>query len=139
MGWSDAYDPTTLRLTSKASPEAGTVSYTYNTDGTVATVTDAKSQQKKFTYDSSGRVTKISPSGQNISYPYGSTLDGTNTLGRINSISYSAGSHSVQEGYTYTSNGDVAEKGIGLDGNYPLNQGQGALIATYSYDSEGHL
>src|SRR5271170_2995808 len=137
MGWSDAYDPTTLRLTSKASPEAGTVSYTYNTDGTVATVTDAKSQQKKFTYDSSGRVTKISPSGQNISYPYGSTLDGTNTLGRVNSISYSAGSHSVQEGYTYTSNGDVAEKGIGLDGNNPLNQG--ALIVTYSYNNDGTL
>ncbi len=131
------YDPTTQRLTSKTSPEAGTVTYTYNTDGTVATVTDAKSQQKKFTYDSYGRVTKISAPGQSYSYSYGSTLDGTNTLGRVSSISYSVGQHSVQEGYNYTQNGDVAAKGIGLDGNNPLNEG--ALIATYSYNSEGTL
>jgi RHS repeat-associated protein len=131
------YDPTTQRLTSKISPEAGTVTYTYNTDGTVATVTDAKSQQKKFTYDSYGRVTKISAPGQTITYSYGSSYDGTNTLGRVATINYSVGSHTVQEGYKYTSAGAVAAKGIGLDGNNPLNQG--ALIATYLYDGEGHL
>ena len=65
------------------------------------------------------------------------SYDSTNTLGRVNTISYSVGSHSVQEGYKYTQNGDVAAKGIGLDGNNPLNQG--ALIATYSFDNEGNL
>ena len=127
----------TLRLTSKTSPEAGTVSYTYNTDGTVATVTDAKSQQKTFTYDSYGRVTKIKAPGQSISYSYGSSYDGTNTLGRVATINYSVGSHTVQEGYNYTQAGDIAAKGVALDGYIPLNEG--SLIATYSYDGEGHL
>jgi RHS repeat-associated protein len=133
--WVD--DPTTQRLTSKTSPEAATVTYTYNTDGTVATVTDAKSQQKKFTYDSYGRVTKIKAPGQSISYSYGSSYDGTNTLGRVATINYSVGSHTVQEGYKYTPTGDVAAKGVALDGLVPLNQG--ALIATYLYDGEGHV
>jgi YD repeat-containing protein len=31
------YDQTTQRLTSNTNPENGTVSYTYNADGTVAT------------------------------------------------------------------------------------------------------
>ncbi len=127
----------TLRLTSKTSPEAGTVSYTYNTDGTVATVTDAKSQQKTFTYDSYGRVTKIKAPGQSISYSYGSSYDGTNTLGRVATINYSVGSHTVQEGYNYTQAGDIAAKGVALDGYIPLNEG--SLIATYLYDGEGHL
>ena len=127
----------TLRLTSKTSPEAGTVSYTYNTDGTVATVTDAKSQQKTFTYDSYGRVTKIKAPGQSISYSYGSSYDGTNTLGGVATINYSVGSHTVQEGYNYTQAGDIAAKGVALDGYIPLNEG--SLIATYLYDGEGHL
>lgn len=52
-------------------------------------------------------------------------------------ISYSAGYHSVQEGYKYTRAGDVATTGIGLDGINPFNQG--ALMATYTYDNEGQL
>ena len=131
------YDPTTQRLTSKISPEAGTVTYTYNTDGTVATVTDAKSQQKKFTYDSYGRVTRIKAPGQNYSYSYGSALDSTNSLGRVSTINYSLGYHSVQEAYEYTPTGDVAGKGVALDNNYPFNQG--ALNVTYSYSNEGQL
>ncbi|MGA7409469.1 MAG: hypothetical protein WBW33_03225, partial [Bryobacteraceae bacterium] len=113
------------------------MTYTYNTDGTVDTVTDAKSQQKKFTYDNYGRVTKITAPGQSTTYSYGSSYDSTYTLGRVSSISYTVGSHSVQEGYNYTQNGDVAAKGIGLDGNNPLNQG--ALIATYLYNNDGTL
>jgi YD repeat-containing protein len=36
------YDPATQRLVSATNPENGTVQYTYNADGTLATKTDAK-------------------------------------------------------------------------------------------------
>jgi YD repeat-containing protein len=39
------YDNTTQRLTSVAHPESGTIAYTYNADGTVATKVDAKNQK----------------------------------------------------------------------------------------------
>jgi YD repeat-containing protein len=45
------YSPTTLLLTSKTTPESGSVTYTYNSDGTLATATDAKSQRRVYTYD----------------------------------------------------------------------------------------
>ncbi len=40
------YNPQTFQLTSKTSPESGTVSYSYNADGTLANATDAKNQRK---------------------------------------------------------------------------------------------
>ena len=50
------YDPTTRRLTSLTNPENRTVSSTYNAaGGTVATKTDAKSQQTQYTYDAMKR------------------------------------------------------------------------------------
>lgn len=53
------YDNTTHRLMSVAHPESGTVAYTYNADGTVATKVDAKNQKIAYTYDSYKRVTQI--------------------------------------------------------------------------------
>ncbi|MFN8006848.1 MAG: hypothetical protein U0V70_07470 [Terriglobia bacterium] len=53
------YDPTTQRLTSVTHPESGTTSYTYNADGTLATMIDAKNQKLAYVYDSFGRVTQI--------------------------------------------------------------------------------
>ena len=38
-------------LLSETHPETGTMTYTYNADGTLATKTDAKSQQTRFTWD----------------------------------------------------------------------------------------
>ena len=46
-------------LLSATNPENGTVVYTYNADGTVATKTDAKSQRAVYTYDAYGRVTMV--------------------------------------------------------------------------------
>jgi YD repeat-containing protein len=40
------YDPTTRRLTSATHPESGTVSYTYNSDGTVATRIDPGTRKR---------------------------------------------------------------------------------------------
>ena len=95
------YNSSTLQLASQTSPEAGTVSYTYNTDGTVATVTDAKNQRKVYSYDSYGRVTQIARGtvsggsfteyvGQRTTYVYGGTNGGfsTATAGRVSQITY---------------------------------------------------
>jgi YD repeat-containing protein len=48
------YDLTTGRLSSAANPENGTVSYTYNADGTPVSKTDAKNQQVQYTTPSTG-------------------------------------------------------------------------------------
>ena len=53
------YDPTTQRLTSATNPENGTVNYTYNGDGTLATRIDAKNQKIAYFYDGNKRVTEI--------------------------------------------------------------------------------
>ena len=51
-----------LQLTSVVQPENGTTSYTYNTDKTAATKTDAKGQIAAYTYDSLKRVIQITRS-----------------------------------------------------------------------------
>jgi YD repeat-containing protein len=53
------YDPTTQLLTSETRPEKGTTSYTYNSDGTLASRTDARNQKTTYTYDSYQRLTQI--------------------------------------------------------------------------------
>jgi YD repeat-containing protein len=46
-------------LLSAANPENGTVTYAYNTDGTLASKTDAKGQQFTFGYDAYKRPTTV--------------------------------------------------------------------------------
>jgi RHS repeat-associated protein len=46
-------------LQSATNPENGTVSYTYNSNGKIASKTDAKSQQILYSYDSYARLTKV--------------------------------------------------------------------------------
>ena len=50
-------------LRSATNPENGTVSYTYNADGTLASKTDAKSQVFSYGYDSYKRVVTVSVGG----------------------------------------------------------------------------
>src|SRR4029077_12634573 len=47
------------RLQSETHPESGTKTYTYNTDGTLATRSDARRQVTNYTYDSYQRVWRI--------------------------------------------------------------------------------
>jgi YD repeat-containing protein len=63
-----AYDPTTQRLTSATNPENGTVSYTYNADGTWATKKDDTGNTESYNYDSYGRLTAIPDRGQTLTY-----------------------------------------------------------------------
>ncbi len=52
-------NPAGGQLLSATNPENGTVSYTYNSDKTLATKTDAKNQQVQYTYDTYKRVTQL--------------------------------------------------------------------------------
>jgi YD repeat-containing protein len=47
------------QLLSATNPENGTVTYTYNSDMTLATKTDAKNQQVQYSYDSYKRITEV--------------------------------------------------------------------------------
>jgi len=57
-----------LWLTSATNPENGTVSYTYNADGTLATKTDANGNPETYTYDAYQRLTAIPDRQQTFTY-----------------------------------------------------------------------
>ncbi len=145
------YDATTQRLSSVTTPESGTVTYAYNADGSVASITDAKSQRKVYTYDSYGRVTIVKRGtvvggtftedvSQRTSFQYDTPGSGdpnaANQLGRLSQITYS-GPHGLAytEWYSYAAAGGVTRKHLGGSfGGY----GFGA-DAVYTYDNEGRV
>ena len=55
-------------LTSATNPENGTVSYTYNADGTLASKTDANGNTETYTYDAYQRLTAIPDRQQTFTY-----------------------------------------------------------------------
>ena len=58
-------------LMSVQNPENGTVYYTYNSDGTMATRRDANNQTVNYSYDSLKRLTQVSrPDGTQDTYYY---------------------------------------------------------------------
>lgn len=143
------YDNTTQRLTSVAHPESGSVTYTYNADGTVATKVDAKNQKIAYTYDSYKRVTQIqrypvSTGAENVcqrayfwydtdkhepSDVYGFQLQ--NGWGRLTSVEWyvppspsctssdQLNGTRIVERYSYTSGGLVTKKRL-----HPMNVGR---------------
>ncbi len=78
-----------IDLLSATNPENGSVSYTYNSDHTIHTKTDAKGQVFTYGYDSYKRVSLVSVGANNLrTFMYDTnTLDavfsGTNTKGRL--------------------------------------------------------
>jgi YD repeat-containing protein len=68
-----------INLLSATNPENGTVTYTYNSDNTSNTKTDAKGQMFTCTYDGYKRVTQISVGSTSLrTFMYDTnTLDGT--------------------------------------------------------------
>src|SRR3954465_5393361 len=83
------YDPVTLRLASVTQPETGTISYTWNADGTLQKKSDTRGSGE-FTYDSLKRVTKKTPK-------MGTTVESANV------VNYYYDSYSGSG--TYTQNG----------------------------------
>ncbi len=146
------YNPQTLQLVSKTSPESGTVSYTYNADGTRATVTDAKNQRKVYTYDSYQRVIQIArgtvtngtfveDTTQRTTYAYEGTNGGysSSTAGRVSQIQYSGPDGlSFTEMYSYHPAGAVTYKRLQAAGT-PFGSQSVNMDAHYSYNNEGQV
>ncbi len=131
----------------------GTVSYTYNADGTPATQTDAKNVTKTYTYDNYQRVTGVSYSvaGANYTMTYDSDPADTagtfaaNTWGRVGEVSWGTCSNSVPssrsytEEYSYDSPGDVAAKRLSIYKGGNCSGIPVQITAKFYYDSEGKL
>jgi RHS repeat-associated protein len=137
-------------LLSITNPENGTVSYTYNSDSTLATKTDAKSQQVQYSYDSLKRVTQIrrgTLSGstftedtcQQENYTYGTT---GYALGRLISLQYMGGysagtcDTTFTESYTYSQPGATLTKSLSVA---RPNLTSMTLTSSYTYDNEGRM
>ena len=144
------------RLQSATNPENGTVTYTYNQDGTVATKTDAKNQKIVYTYDSYKRVTEIQRFKSNgvedvtqrTNYYYDSYDSyGQNLQGRLAAVTYTAGTWdsagdelSFKEKYSYTPAGLPIGKHLewtGTQSGFPTSVQPAVLEATFGYDDLG--
>jgi RHS repeat-associated protein len=144
-----------INLLSATNPENGQVTYTYNSDNTIHTKTDAKNQTFTYAYDSYKRVTQISVGSTTLrTFMYDTnTLDGTfsgsYTAGRLvavqNAQFNAPGRGAVTalqftEMYGYTQAGQISGKR--LQSNQTLTGGTVKTLnmdATYAYDSEGKM
>ena len=138
-----------LWLTSATNPENGTVSYTYNADGTLATKTDANNNIETYSYDTYQRLIAIPDRGQTFTYdtcPANDTFC-TSNAGQLVEATFGSGvgpnSLSFQYDYTYTPAGKVAGKSLTLQSANNRSEGgveaSGTLTASYTYDNQGAL
>jgi len=136
-------------LTSATNPENGTVSYTYNADGTLATKKDANGNTESYTYDTYGRLTAIPDRGQTFTYDTCPANDAfcTSAPGQLVEAVFGSmvgpNDLSFQYDYTYTPAGKVTSKALTLQSANNLNgagqKAYGTLMATYTYDNQGAL
>jgi len=120
------------QLTSATNPENGTVTYTYNGDGLLATKTDAKSQVLYFFYDTKHRLLRIeSPQGTvKTEFTYDT---GTYGVGKMATAS--------NDGHTWRYSYDVMGRVTTQTLQAPIWNGQNQLTATaqYGFDYDGQL
>ena len=145
-------------LLSATNPENGTVTYTYNSDHTLATKTDAKNQLFTYTYDSYKRLTQVKVNGNVIrtlmydTNTLDSNFSGSYTAGRLVavqnpsfSIGQGSGINAVQftEMFGYTQAGQANKKRLQVAENTPVGNGYTNvsvnLDASYTYDNEGKM
>ena len=108
-------------LLSATNPETGTVTYTYNSDSTVHTKTDAKGQQFTYSYDSYKRVTQVSVGGNSLR----TFMYDNNTLDTSFSGSYTAGRLVAVQNAQVNNlgiNGTIAPTGIQFTEMYGYTQ-----------------
>lgn len=140
------YDLATARLTSATNPENGTVTYSYNTDGTLAYKIDAKGQRIDYTYDSYGRVTQAA--GVTFYYDTSpSPLAGYSNFawGRLAAVKYPGdGKLRFMEVYSYSRGGLLSAKKLRVlkDVGWGGCEAGIACLATdldagFAYNSEG--
>jgi len=147
------YDLATGRLTSATNPENGTVSYTYNSDGTVATKTDTKGIVKTFTYDSYKRVTEMTYNNdpslcQKVTFTYDSDAADPsfiqNVAGRLATLKWSNKFGCISPGeitqmFSYNVAGSVTAQKLRLLRQTSFNDVTADLVASYAYDNEGKM
>ncbi len=114
---------------SATNPENGTVTYTYNSNHTLASKTDAKGQQLTYQYDSYNRLTSVTwanaPGGAQVLRTYiydtntiDSNYSGNYTAGRLVAVQYPAFSPT----YPLGSNGIPPNGAISLVEEYAYTQ-----------------
>jgi RHS repeat-associated protein len=146
------FDPTTQRLTSATNPENGTVSYTYNADGTLASKKDANGNTETYTYDAYQRLTGIPDRGQTFTYDTcpANAVGCASASGQLVQATFGNATDSVgpndlgfEYNYAYTPAGKVSSKTLEVQSyNHLLTNGTyayGALTASYTYDGQGAL
>jgi RHS repeat-associated protein len=145
-------------LLSAQHPESGTVAYTYNPDGTLATKVDAKGQKTELVYDSNKRVTQVkkypsvgAPEDEaarvELSYdtnPYEAGYSAY-AAGRLTARQYKVNGLTFTEMYSYTRPGQVAKKKLRVGKYfeqpypYPGSWAYGALEGRWEYNAEGKM
>jgi YD repeat-containing protein len=138
-----------LWLTSASNPENGTVSYTYNADGTLAGKTDANGNTETCTYDAYQRLTRIPDRQQTFTYDTRPANDAfcTSNPGQLVEAIFANGVGTndlgFQYDYTYTPAGKVSGKTLTVQSANHLSMGgaqaSGSLTASYNYDNQGAL
>ncbi len=148
---------TSTRLLSATNPENGTVTYTYNPDGTTSTKTDAKGIRTEFSYDAYKRVlqmrklTQVSSVWteercQRTDYFYdegGGTSNGRLTRVRWNwqenGLPCTTGG-GFEERYGYNAAGRILSKALLLSKRINgVTTFPAQLIANWTYNSEGNV
>jgi YD repeat-containing protein len=145
------YDATTARLNSVTTPEAGTVTYTYNSDGTLQSK-KAKNQTTQYTYDAYQRLTKSDPGDpcQVVYYAYDWDYiysDGqsphqglANGLGRLTHMTWGVPAscpYTFTEDYNYSPAGQLGLRRLTIYDNHAQKQVQ--MQSAFSYDGEGRV
>ena len=116
-------NPPGAQLLSATNPENGTVTYTYNSNQTLAVKTDAKGQQVRYAYDSYNRVTQITRGvpyfSNTIALSTSGGPDPTHQAYPIVTLTVGGQQNGVPLGYyTYTTSADVSQGYVKIDFSY---------------------
>jgi RHS repeat-associated protein len=118
-----------INLLSATNPENGTVTYTYNSDNTLHTKTDAKGQVFTYSYDSYKRLTQVEVGSTVLR----SFMYDTNTLNSTYSGSYTAGRLVAVQNQVFTPQGYVPGQG-GSNITVPSSM---QFVEMYAYTQAG--
>jgi RHS repeat-associated protein len=137
------YD-TNQRLQSVTNPESGTVTFTYNPSGTMATRIDAKGQRTEYTYDAKMRVSDVAhfvnnleSTCEHVTYGYDSSPYTSFGTGRIASriTGCESTSGKFTEYFSYNAPGGLTNKTLVVR----RNGVDRTLSAAIGYDNEGRV
>ena len=134
-----------LWLTSATNPESGTVSYTYNSDGTLASKTDANGNTETYTYDVYQRLTSIPDRQQTFTYDTcpggarGCVSMAGQLMQTVFGTSLGPNGLTLEYNYSYTPAGKVSGKTLQLIGGVGYETAIGTVAASYTFDGQGAL